>query len=517
MGAPGSAMVPPGGGRGVRARIGLLAVSLAALLWGFHGLILYRAPGMFRAVEEDMSFGWYVPLFSLYVLWAERRELARSIGAPGWGGLVLALPMLALGFLGARGLQLRLEIVAFAGLLIALPWAFFGRATAKRVMFPALFLLFCIPLNTYLDVVTVHLRLLASSTAFAVLKGFGAAVVQQGTMIGSADGSFMIDVAEPCSGLRSIFALMALTAAYAYLSQPTWLRRGLLFATSIPLAILGNVMRILTICLVANYADQDFATGFYHDYSGYVVFVVAIALMVAIDGLINRIAGGKGRRNGGEADAPAPEQGAGPGADSAKSAGTVASFAIPALALAVVVPAMFCQARSPKVTVAEPPEAHLGEMAGYESRELEPSEAELTVLPRDTRIEKRVYTEPGGDWFQVSVIVGGTSKSSIHRPELCLPSQGYLMIDPHTVEVDGIDWRFITVAEGAARRTGFAYTFFNQDGYRTSSHVRRILRDIWDRSIHNRIDRWVMVTVGASRAGDAHLQAFLMKLKGIFE
>ena len=193
-----------------------MAGVFAAMLWGFQAMILHHAPDMFRAPQEDMSFGWYVPLFSLYVVWTERKKILGSLGAPSWAGLLAALPFLALGFLGVRGVQLRFEIVAFVGLLITVPWAIFGKETAKAVLFPALFLLFCIPLATFLDVVTVHLRLLASSTAFAVARGVGADIVQQGTMVGAADGSFSIDVADPCSGLRSLFALMALTAGYAY-------------------------------------------------------------------------------------------------------------------------------------------------------------------------------------------------------------------------------------------------------------------------------------------------------------
>lgn len=276
--------------RGHYLKLGLFAGAMASLGWGFQAMILHHAPDMFRAPQEDMSFGWYVPLFSLYVVWAERRRIRESLGDASWGGFCLALPFLALGFLGVRGIQLRLEIVAFIGLLIAVPWAFFGRATAKAVAFPALFLLFCLPLATFLDVITVHLRIFASSTAFALLHGLGAEVVRQGTMIAAVDGSFAIDIADPCSGLRSIFALMALTAGYAYFNQPTWLRRALLFAASVPLAILGNVTRILSITLVANFASADFALGFYHDYSGYVVFAVAILLMVIVGELITKLA-----------------------------------------------------------------------------------------------------------------------------------------------------------------------------------------------------------------------------------
>ena len=192
------------------------------------------------------------------------------------------------GFLGIRGLQVRFEILGFIGLLFGLTWTFFGRRTVGSAIFPIGFLLFCMPLHSYLDLVTIHLRLLAVSIAAGTLQGCGVEIVRQGTMLASPTGAFAIDIAEPCSGLRSLFAMMALTAGYAYFTQPTWFRRGLLFALSIPIAILGNVSRIFSIVIVAATCSADFATGFYHDYSGYIVFLVAILLMVATGGLITK-------------------------------------------------------------------------------------------------------------------------------------------------------------------------------------------------------------------------------------
>ena len=484
-----------------------MAGVVAAMLWGFQAMILHHAPDMFRAPQEDMSFGWYVPLFSLYVVWTERQKILDSLGAPSWAGLLAALPFLALGFLGVRGVQLRFEIVAFVGLLITVPWAFFGKDTAKAVLFPALFLLFCIPLATFLDVVTVHLRLLASSTAFAVARGVGADIVQQGTMVGAADGSFSIDVADPCSGLRSLFALMALTAGYAYFTQPTWLRRGILFAASVPIAILGNVMRILTIVLVANFASSDFATGFYHDYSGFVVFAVAILLMVATGEGITKIF-----ERGDDTDQAAEDEGR-LSQVACPSLAASRALSAPILAFALVVPLMFFQAATPDVTVAQAPNVHLVDIPGFSSEVLEPSEAELTVLPSDTVIEKRRYVADSGDWMVVSLIVGGKSKSSIHRPELCLPAQGLRMEHPRTRSVAGRDWRFIDLTSKDSPTFGFAYTFFNQEGFKTASHVSRIFRDVVDRSVLNRIDRWVMVTVNASRSDDAGLSYLLSRIE----
>jgi len=269
-------------------RTGLFAVSFLAILWGYQILFLRHAPDIFNAPLEDMSYGWYVPLFSLYILWRERRELIESVGVPSVWGLLVALPFAFAGFLGVRGLQVRLEIVGFVGMLCGLVWAFFGLKTLKRALFPLLFLLFCIPLHTYLDLVTIHLRLLAVSVSEGILKGCGVEIFRQGTMLLSPAGAFSIDVAEPCSGMRSLFAMMALTAGYAYFTQPTWFRRGLLFALSIPIAVLGNVLRILTIVAIAATCSSDFATGFYHDYSGYIVFLSAILLMVSTGGLITK-------------------------------------------------------------------------------------------------------------------------------------------------------------------------------------------------------------------------------------
>lgn len=268
--------------------LGLFAVSLLALVWGYQLMFLDHAPTAFSAPEEDIAYAWYVPLFSLYVLWRERRQLVASLGAPSLWGLFFALPFFAAGFLGIRGHQLRLEIVGFAGLLVALTWTFWGVRAACRVAFPAAFLLFCMPLASFLGVVTVPLRLFAVSVSHVILNGLGADVVRQGTMLAAADGSFSIDVAAPCSGLRSLFAMMALAAGYGYFAQPTWPRRLLLFALAVPIAIIGNVARILSIALVGTYCSADFAIGFYHDYSGYVVFIIAIALMLMTSEIISR-------------------------------------------------------------------------------------------------------------------------------------------------------------------------------------------------------------------------------------
>ena len=505
-------------------RLGAFAATLVCMLVGFASMF-NKLRFVFSDPLEDMSHGWLVPIFSLYVLWTQRKEIRAEAGAPSVWGLLACLPCIGAALLGTRGIQVRLEQVGFIGLCMALPWAFFGRRVARRFVFPALFLLFTVPMTSYLDAVTIHLRLFASSTAFAMLRGFGVNAVQHGTMIVSEGAhQFRIDVAEPCSGLRSIVALMALTAAYAWYTQPTWRRRAALFACSVPLAILGNIVRILSICLVAACANADFALGFYHDYSGYVVFIVAIACMVACGEVISRACGR--RKSAAKAVADAQER---------VPPVAATSVALPVVFAVVLCPLFLFQTRTPNPQIAEPPSVVWPKsLAGYEVDDIlycqdekcartffasqmmgetncpackapldGRSLGENTVLPRDTTILKRVYRSDWGVQFLVSAVISGAGKSSIHRPELCLPAQGFLMSKPTDFEVatDGSasrPYHAIRIDSPQWPPALLAYTFFNQEGVHTASHLRRIFLDTWDRSVHNRIDRWVMVTVHVS-------------------
>ena len=496
----------------------LCAVVLVALcaLYGFSGMFM-RAYHIYAfAEEEDMSFGWFVPVFSAYVLWVKRAAVAAAVrrGQFSWAGFAACLPFLGLALLGTRGVQLRLEMLGFAGLCVTVPWTFFGWECAKQFVFPAGYLLFCIPLATFLDFVTIHLRYLASGTALSVLNGFGFDAIREGTaVISRGSHPFAVDVAEPCSGLRSLFALMALTAGYAYFNQPTWLRRGLLFLCSIPLAVAGNVARIVSICVIASCTDPAFATGFYHDYSGYIVFIVAISLMVVVGELIDRLWVEK--KPAGKADAPAADA----AAVRAEPYRHLGSAAFGAAALVAV---FIFQARTPEATIAKAPDVRFPALADYVTddakfaEQQKVSEGELKILPKDTEIFKKMYVGGSGAHFLVSFVVGGSSRASIHRPELCLPSQGYAMSNPRNFSAGGRPWHAIDVVKAGGMPSVEAYTFYNQAGFRTASHTRRIWMDVIDRSVFNRVDRWVMLTVFATGATERELKDFLNGI-GAFE
>lgn len=180
-----------------------------------------------------------------------------------------------------------------------------------------------------------------------------------------------------------------------------------------------------------------------------------------------------------------------------------------------LVAALAYQAQESSPVLCQEDFPRLGEIVGYRSQAMEPSPEELETLPKDTIFDKRSYQDAAGNWFFVSLVIGGRSKSSLHRPEICIPSQGFQMTEPHTIRVGDVDWRRVTLSRGAAGSIGFSYTFYNQTGYHTSSHIARIFRDVWDRSVLNRIDRWAMLTVNSSCVDDRDISRFLQKLGGL--
>jgi len=134
----------------------------------------------------------------------------------------------------------------------------------------------------------LFMQRLASGMAAGLLNGFGVEIGREGsTLFSRVPGrEFYLDVADVCNGVRSLFAMMVVTAGHAYLLLNTTLQRLTLLACSIPIAILGNVFRILSVCLVAHRFGQERATGFYHDGSGYVFFLIGLFAMFCAAGVI---------------------------------------------------------------------------------------------------------------------------------------------------------------------------------------------------------------------------------------
>ena len=235
----------------------------------------------------DYAYGRYLTLASLLALWWKRRDIvAAPRRANGWG-YPLLIGSLLLHWLGVLAQQPRISCVGFIGAIWSLPFLLYGWGLARHLLFPAGYLLLAIPLNFIMDM-TAPLRLGATAAAAYLLKGFGLDVIRSGAGLYSGSGNiFSFNVAPECSGLRSLLAMTALMAFYAWYSQPTQFKKWFFFLLSIPVAIIANVFRIMLVVVAAAFFGQETAMDLWHDYSGYPIFLIGIALMLLIDRLLN--------------------------------------------------------------------------------------------------------------------------------------------------------------------------------------------------------------------------------------
>ena len=232
----------------------------------------------------DYSHGYLIPFVSLYVVWRNRDELFAAPKKICMFGLFVIISALFMHWVGAKMQQTRVSLMSLILLAWGIPLYFFGWQVAKRLIFPCSYLIFCVPLN-FLDALSGPLQRMATSLGFIMIQGLGIEIQKVGTQLISP--FFSLNVEAPCAGLRSLLAMTALTAVYAYFTQKTFVKRWILFLLSIPIAVVGNIGRILSIALVSITAGQQYGAGLHHDWAGYVLFTVSISLMVGFGKLLN--------------------------------------------------------------------------------------------------------------------------------------------------------------------------------------------------------------------------------------
>ncbi|HUJ11550.1 MAG TPA: exosortase/archaeosortase family protein [Verrucomicrobiae bacterium] len=234
---------------------------------------------------SNYSHGPLIPLIAGLLVWWKRKELLAARIAPARLGTAVVAIASGFYYMGVKADQPRIVVFSFVILLYGLALALGGREVFRVLFFPITFLLLMIPLNFLDEVVGFPLRQMVASMSTALLNWFGIETVRVGTAIYSR--VFHFDVADPCSGIRSLMALTTVTAAYAYVTQRVQWKRWVLFLSAVPLAVLGNLARVSSIALVAEVYGQELATKTYHEYSGYIVFGVALSAMVVIGLLLN--------------------------------------------------------------------------------------------------------------------------------------------------------------------------------------------------------------------------------------
>ena len=261
------------GRRSTQMALGLLLLVLGLLYWRILAKLVYD-----WSTIGDESHGFLVPFFSLFLLWDKRKALAAMRLQPSWAGLPVVFFGCFTLLLGVYGAELFLSRISLVLIIAGLVWMLCGGAILRAVLFPLGVLLLAIPFPTILfSQITFPLQLLASELASSALPLFGVPVFREGNVIQLP--AMKLEVAQACSGIRSLMSLFTLSVFYGYFLERTTGRRWLMALASIPIAVGANALRIVGTGLCVQYWDPSKGEGFFHEFSGWVMFLISLSFL----------------------------------------------------------------------------------------------------------------------------------------------------------------------------------------------------------------------------------------------
>lgn len=266
------------------ARMELVAVLVGLVLLVVYWKILGALVGQWWD-DANYGHGFLVPIFCLYLVWRQRAYLRRLPVQGSLIGLAVILAgigILLVGDLGADNFLMRSSlIIVVAGLVLF----HLGRRIFRQVLFPLAFLFFMVPLpGVIFYAITFPLQNLAARQAAWMLETLGIPVLLDGNVIHLAQ--LTLGVTEACSGIRSLIALFAAAVAWAYLLLPVGWPMFLFVATTLPITIFANAARVVLTGLIGQEFGVDYASGFFHEFAGLVIYAFAFVCLAGVYSVI---------------------------------------------------------------------------------------------------------------------------------------------------------------------------------------------------------------------------------------
>jgi len=231
--------------------------------------------------DDNYSHGFLIVPIALYLVWERRDRLMTASRQPSLVGLVVLIGSLLTLVAGILGAELFLSRVSMIGLVAGTVLFVLGWAHFRILFFPIAFLLLMVPIPAIIfNQIAFPLQLLASRFGESTLNVLDIPVLREGNVIILANTT--LEVAEACSGIRSLVSLLTLGIVYSYFTdQRGWVRVFVSLST-IPTAIISNGIRVAGIGICAHYFGGEVATGFVHTFSGWALFVVAFVILFVV-------------------------------------------------------------------------------------------------------------------------------------------------------------------------------------------------------------------------------------------
>ena len=256
--------------------IALVAGSFVLLYWPVITKLVHD-----WGINENYSHGYLIPPLAAYLIWERRHRLADLPPSGSALGLVIVVGSTVVYLIGLLGAELFLSRIALLGTLVGGVLYVLGWRHLRMLAFPLGVLLLMIPIPSILfNQIVFPLQLVASRAGEASIAAFGIPVLREGNIIILANTT--LEVAEACSGIRSLVSLLTLAVVFGYFTDPRAGVRAAIALSAIPVAIIANALRVAGTGIAAHYYGSAAAQGFFHSFSGWIVFIAAFAMLFGV-------------------------------------------------------------------------------------------------------------------------------------------------------------------------------------------------------------------------------------------
>jgi exosortase D (VPLPA-CTERM-specific) len=441
--------------------------------------------------QPEYSYGILIPILSVFLAWRERHTLQGLPVTGSWYGLPLIAAGLALRVVGQLGTLHALVHYALLLVLYGLVLALTGPAIFRRLLTPLLILIFMVPLPPFFsEQLSLQLQLLSSQIGVWVIRAAGISVYLQGNVIDL--GTYQLEVAEACSGLRYLFPLMTLAFLIGYVFRGPWWKRAIVFLSSIPITVLMNSFRIGIVGITVEHWGTRMAEGVLHEFEGWAVFMLSSVVLVLIAIAFRT---------------PGPAKAA-PGAVAATAPTPAPERRLPAIPRLSRVPRSFVAATAVVAAGA------VIEVAMPEQPEVPPARAQFAEFPlhMEDWVGSRESLEPavidalklddylladyrGSDGLPVNLYVAFYQSQrnglSIHSPARCIPAGGWQIrrFERYTLRTGaGQAWPVNRALIEQGTQQALVYYWFQERGRRMTSEYAVRLYLFWDSLTVHRTD-----------------------------
>ncbi len=462
----------------------LLFLALASIMYQSTTAYLVGKWG-----QDDFTYSYFIPMVVAYLIWEKRADFALIPACRTWAGLLPALLGILLYWMGELGGEFTIMFISLWLLAAGALWSFLGWRKLRVIAFPVLLILAMIPPPAVIyGNLTLQLKLMSSQIGVFMLRICGLTAYREGNVIDM--GFTRLQVVDACSGLRYFFPLMVLAILLAYFFKGAVWKKIIIFLSAIPVSIVTNSMRIASVGILYQFMGSAAAEGFFHDFSGWFIFMISLGILLLEMALLKRIFPG---RTGNEQQVAVRDAATEPSrSEACESPGLFRlispQFLIILLLMATSAAAAQGVSSRERTPMQKPFSAFPDVLGNWTGKKQNLEKMYLDALELNDYLLADFHNSRGEviNCYVAFNDFQSKGKAS-HSPASCLPGSGWELKDPEKITLANETGGLITVNRammvmGSDRR--LTYYWFNQRG--------RILTDLYQIKLFNFVDSVVL-------------------------